>query len=183
MTTMRLSGFNANDHEAPNFDAIPPGWYTAIITESESKPTKAGNGTYLQLTLEILEGECKGRKIWDRLNLDNSNRQAVEIAHATLAAICKSIDVMTPEDSSELHNQPLQIKITTRDYNGDTQNEVKGYRPANSHNGTGGPIRPNAPQGNRWQPNRSDDRDDDRDHNQGGGGFRSRENYRDATPR
>ena len=38
-----LNGFNANEVDpAADFEAVPPGEYTAIITESETKPTKAG---------------------------------------------------------------------------------------------------------------------------------------------
>ena len=46
------------------------------------KPTKTGNGQYLQLAFEIIEGEYKNRKVWARLNLENANADAVRIARA-----------------------------------------------------------------------------------------------------
>ena len=42
--------------------------------------SQAGTGSYLNLTFEILDGNYKGRKVWSRLNLDNPNQQAVQIA-------------------------------------------------------------------------------------------------------
>ena len=125
-----LGGFNANEVE-PNdsFEAIPAGKYVAAIVASEKKPTKAGTGSYLELTFQVLEGEYKGRMLWARLNLDNPNAQAVQIAQGELSAICRAVGVMQPRDSVELHNLPMQItvKCKKRDDTGEITNEVKGY--------------------------------------------------------
>ncbi len=105
-------GFDANQVEPTNdFEPIPAGKYVAVITESEMKPTKAGTGSYLQLTFQILEGEHKNRLLWTRLNLDNPNATAVQIARSELSAICRAVGVMTPSDSVELHNLPLVIHV------------------------------------------------------------------------
>jgi len=125
-----LNGFNANEVEPnDNFEAIPAGKYIAAIVASETKPTKNGAGSYLELTFQILEGEYHGRKLWARLNLDNPNPQAVQIARGELSAICRAIGVMTPQDSVELHNLPMQItvKCKKREDTGDITNEIKGY--------------------------------------------------------
>ena len=83
----QLHGFNANNVEPTvEFDPIPAGKYLAMITDSEMKPTKSGSGSYLQLAFQILEGEYKGRFVWARLNLDNPNSTAVQIAKAELSA-------------------------------------------------------------------------------------------------
>ena len=127
-----LNGFNANEVEpSASFEAIPAGKYLAVITESEMKPTKNGSGSYLQLTLTILEGEYKGRVVWARLNLVNPNQTAVKIAQSELSAVCRAVGVMTPKDSCELHNIPLlvTVKVKKRDDNGELTNEVKGYEP------------------------------------------------------
>jgi len=107
--------FNAHDVDpASGFDPIPAGKYVAIITDSEMKATKAGNGQYLELTLQVVEGEHNGRLVWARLNLDNPNRQAVEIARKELSAICHAIGVMTPKDSVELHGIPFIVKVACK---------------------------------------------------------------------
>ena len=125
-----LNNFDANTVDpASSFDPIPAGKYIAAITESEMKPTKNGNGHYLEMTFDILDGQYKGRKVWARLNLDNPNAQAVQIARGELSAICRAVGVMQPQDSIELHNLPLSIKVTCkkRDDTGEITNEIKGY--------------------------------------------------------
>ena len=125
-----LNGFNAaNVEPAIDFDPIPAGKYLAVITASEMKPTKTGNGTFLELTFQVLEGQYKNRMLWSRLNLDNPTAQAVQIAQAELSAICRAVGVITPKDSIELHNLPLlvTVKVKKREDTGDLVNEIKAY--------------------------------------------------------
>ena len=125
-----LNGFDANTVEpSMDFEAIAAGKYLAVITDSEMKPTKAGTGSYLELTFQVVEGEYKNRNLWARLNLDNPSQVAVQIAKAELSAICRAVGVMLPKDSVELHNLPLLItvKCKRRDDTGDIVNEIKGY--------------------------------------------------------
>jgi hypothetical protein len=128
MTT--LNGFDANEVD-PKFalDPIPAGKYLAAISESEFKPTKNGTGHYLQLTVQVIEGEYKDRLVWTRLNLDNPNATAVKLARAELSAICRAVRVMTPKDTVELHDLPLIITVThkKRNDNGELANVVKAY--------------------------------------------------------
>jgi hypothetical protein len=121
--------FNANQVEPmAELEAVPAGKYTAVIIDSEIKPTKAGTGSYLALTLEIVEGEFKGRKLWSRLNLDNPSQVAVQIARQELSAICRAVGVREPKDSCELHNIPLIVTVKQKaDPDGEVRNEVKGY--------------------------------------------------------
>ena len=128
-----LKGFDANEWE-PNmgFEPIPAGQYPAVIVASEWKDTKAGDGKYLNLELQIIgSSKFEGRKLFDRLNLDNPNDQAVSIAKGTLSAICRAVGVMVPKDSSELHNKPLVVRVSVevRADNGEPANRVKGYKP------------------------------------------------------
>ncbi len=127
-----LNGFNANEVE-PNapFEPLPAGKYLAAITDTEMKPTKKGDGAYLELTFEVLDGPCKGRKIWDRLCINHPNPQTVQIARGSLSAICRAVGVLQPRDSVELHNIPLLItvKLKKREDTGELTNEIKGYEP------------------------------------------------------
>ena len=125
-----LGNFNANEIEPTvSFDPLPAGKYLAAVTESEMKPTKSGNGSYLQLTFTILDGEYKNRVLWARLNLNNPNATAVKIARSELSAICHAVGVLQPKDSVQLHNLPLVItvKLKKREDTGSLTNEVKGY--------------------------------------------------------
>ncbi len=110
-------------------EAIPSGRYVSEITNSELKPTKAGDGSYLELEFTVIDGEHRGRKVWDRLCLNHPTQKTVEIARANLSAICHAVGVMKPQDSRELHNIPLTITVKAKkDQDSDTIfNEVKGY--------------------------------------------------------
>lgn len=125
-----LNGFDANNVDpASDFEPLPAGKYLTTITASEMKPTRAGTGHYLELTFQVLDGEYKGRLLWSRLNLDNPNAQAVQIAQGELSAICRAVGVMRPKDSIEMHNLPLlvTVKCKKRQDNGDIVNEIRGY--------------------------------------------------------
>lgn len=124
-----LGGFNANNVEpAKAFEPIPAGKYLAVVTESEVKETKAGTGNYLKLTIEIIEGEHKGRKFWPMFNLKNPSEEAVKIGRGQLSALCRAIGVMVPHDSTELHDLPMLITVKHRkDDKGEIRNEVAGY--------------------------------------------------------
>ena len=125
-----LHGFDARTVEpTTDFEAIPAGKYLAIVSDSEMRPTKAGTGSFLELVFEIIEGEHKGRKLWARLNLDNPNALTVKIAQGELSALCRATGILTPHDSSELHNLPLIIgvKVKKRDDNDEPTNVVSSY--------------------------------------------------------
>ena len=127
-----LNGFNANNVKPEvGFEPIPAGDYVALIINSEMKANNAGTGEYLELQFEIVEGQFKGRKLFVRLNLNNPNDQAVGIARAELSAICRATGVMTPNDSVDLHNIPILIKVgmQKRKDTGDLENKIKGYTP------------------------------------------------------
>jgi hypothetical protein len=93
------------------------------------KPNKAGTGQFLQLCFQITDGQYKNRLLWTRLNLDNPNATAVQIARAELSAICRAVGVLAPRDSVELHDLPLVIHVRCkkRTDTGEITNEVKGF--------------------------------------------------------
>jgi hypothetical protein len=124
--------FNANEVEpSAGFEPIPAGKYVAAITKTEMKPTKNGSGNYLELTFTILDGECRNRMVWARLCLNHPNAQTVKIARGELSAICRAVGVMTPRDSVELHNIPVQITVACkkRKDTGEIANQISKYEP------------------------------------------------------
>lgn len=127
-----LGNFDARQVDPSTvFEPIPAGKYVAVIIASQQKDTRSGSGQYLELTLQIVEGEYAGRQLWARLNLNNPNAQTVKIARAELSAICRAVGVVTPQDSSDLHNLPLVITVRCKK-RPDTEeitNEVRGFAP------------------------------------------------------
>lgn len=112
------------------FDPVPAGDYTAMIVDSEIKPTKAGTGMYLQLVWQVCDGQFSGRKIWDRINIQNPNQVAEEIGQKQLSAVCHAVGVLRVMDSAELHERPCLLKVIVKPGEGQylATNEVKGYR-------------------------------------------------------
>lgn len=124
--------FNAAQVE-PNkaLEAIPSGTYPVIITKSEEKPTKSGNGSYIELEMTIQGGEYNGRKVFDRLNIRNPNQQAVDIAYSTLSAICHVTGRINITDTQQLHGVPFQavvLKLPRDDRPDQMTNDVRGYK-------------------------------------------------------
>ena len=127
------SVFNAAENDKMGgFEPIAEAWYLAEIRKSEMKKTKAGTGSYLTCQLVVLEGENKGRYIFNLLNLDNPNPVAVEIAQKELATICEACGIDQIEDSTELHGIPMAIRVVIKEGSGGypPKNEIKMYKPA-----------------------------------------------------
>ena len=146
-----LSGYNFNAEEvepSSSFDPIPAGWYKAIISNSEMKPTRDGYGEYLSLTLQVIDGQYENRLVFARLNLKNANDKAVDIARKDLAAICRAVSVMSPQASEELHDIPLMIKVKVRAAQGEYEasNDIGGYKAVEGANLTPAPKAASKPQ-------------------------------------
>ena len=65
---------------------LPTGVYNVRIIQSESVETKSGGGM-LVLTAVVVGGEMAGRHYVERLNIVNSNDDAVRMAYSTLKTI------------------------------------------------------------------------------------------------
>ena len=122
-----------------SFEPIPAGWYNMMIVESEIKPTSHGQGAYLQLSLKVVDGQYAGRQVFDRLNLQNQNPVAAEIAYKRLSAYCHATGVIQVQDSQQLHGIPLKARVSVRtDSTGqyDPSNEIKAVKHINEETGT-----------------------------------------------
>lgn len=118
-------------------DALPAGWYNAMIKNSELKPTKdsatTGNA-YLSLEVEIVDGFAQGRKIFANLNIRNTNPVAQDIAYKDLSAICHAVGAVgMVQDSSMLHNRPMKIKLNVKPATDkyEAGNEIKAWKNVN----------------------------------------------------
>ena len=117
-------------------EAFPAGDYNVAITDGEVKPTADGSGQRFAFELTVLEGDFKGRKVWDGLNIKNKSAQAQEIAHQQLSAICHATGVIKISNVGELLNKPFVAKIgfegqrTDGDKTYDARNTFKGAKPA-----------------------------------------------------
>lgn len=132
---MAMIQFDAATVEpAASYDVLPKGKYLCMAIASELKATKNGTGEYLQITFEVIDGQFKGRKIFERLNIRNANKVAEDIAQRALSALCHAVGVLNLQDSEQLHDIPVVLDIRVDEPKGDheAQNRVKGYSSAGS---------------------------------------------------
>lgn len=112
---MAIINFNVSEiAPAREFKPLPEGSYEAVVIDSDIKETRAGNGRYIQLEFEVVSGEYLGRRLWGRYNIENANRDAVEIGRAQFSAVCQAAGVPAPRDTSELHNRALVLCVRCR---------------------------------------------------------------------
>ena len=126
------------EERSNNYGPLPAGDYEMMIVKSDTKPTKAGTGHYLECEMHVISGEHSGRRHWERFNLDNPNAQAVKIAQESLARLCAALGVDEVNDSEQLHDRPFiaEVGIDKKD---NTRNVIWGYQPA-----LGAPAKPAA---------------------------------------
>lgn len=93
------------------FEPIPNGTYPFAVVASESKVSDDKTKMGLKLTLQVLDGEYKGRKMTTYLNLTHPNPVAQELGQKELSAICHVTNVMKLTNSQQLHDIPFKAKI------------------------------------------------------------------------
>ena len=111
---------------------LPAGTYLAHITESDVQPLKSGNGEGLKLTFEIIDGQFKGRKVYENLNIRHTSEDTQRIAQSQLSALCHAVNVIKLMDTAALHFKPVRINVTVREAVGQykASNNIKGYEAA-----------------------------------------------------
>lgn len=115
---------------AQALEPLPTDWYAGQIVESEMRPTRDNKGQYLNLGFQVMQGPYAGRRVYARLNVQNNNAQAVDIAHKELSAICHAVGVIQCADSQQLHGKPIEFRVMVNPPSDgyDASNEIKGYR-------------------------------------------------------
>lgn len=119
-------GFDTHSVEPQqDFVAIPPGKYPVMIEKAEVKQTKRGDGHYLEVTMSVLDGQFKNRKLWDRINIQNPNQQCVDIGLRCLAALGQALGIASIQSTDQLLNGVCIAHVKVKD----EQNEVRTYSP------------------------------------------------------
>lgn len=144
-----MAQFNFNVNDAPvaqprTYGPLPAGDYPVVITKSDLKPTKAGTGHYIELELQVTDGEHTGRRLWERLNVDNPNKQAEDIAKAALGQLCAAVGVLDMEDTEQLHDIPFVVAVEI-DRKEPDRNRIVSYMGASAPAPAPAPRAPAAP--------------------------------------
>jgi len=149
---MAKLNFNASNEEGmDDFSVVPADEYNVQIVKSEVTETKAKTGTLLKLQYKIIDGKFKGRIVFGQYNLTNPNATAVEISRKQMKTLCDAIGKPDGvDDSTEMHNIPLKVKIGVRPAQGvyAEQNEIKFYAKYEGPKVEGASSNPSANPGN-----------------------------------
>ncbi|MCA0944531.1 DUF669 domain-containing protein [Salipiger pacificus] len=136
--------FDANNVEPDTpFDPLPNGDYDVMIMNTSEKPTAKRDGSFIEIEMQVEGGQFNGRKLWDRLNLNNASQKAVEIAERQLSAICHATGVMNLTDTEQLHGRMVRCRVVVDNEPGYApKNVVKGYKKPEGNGGGQGGGRP-----------------------------------------
>ncbi len=101
-------GFDATGIDtSPRANLLQPGDYLFICQKATINNTKDNNGRYIDCEFLVVEGIGKGRKVWNKFNVENQNEQAVQIGKRELALFMASIGLQAFRSLSELTDKPF----------------------------------------------------------------------------
>lgn len=119
---------NLSDYEVQDaFETLTPGWYEAVVDNSEVCVAKSSGNQYIKWTFSI---EGKPNKIWTNTMLNNDVSMRIL---KTMATCCGHKNPNYIADTEELHGKKCQIKVAVDvDKNGDYEpkNVIKGFKPS-----------------------------------------------------
>lgn len=128
-----LSGidFDSIDENDGDFKPLPCGDYDVKIIGAFVRENRNRNGTHLAITLEVVAGDHRGRRIWDNLNLSNKNPDAARIGKVRLKRLVKACGLDGVKSSAELLGRQLSILLgqRLRSNNGELGNVIKVFSP------------------------------------------------------
>lgn len=101
------------------FEPLPNGVYRVLVTKSEGRDTAAGNGRFISMAFDVIEGQFKGRKVFNIFNTENPNADAVERGQSDLATLVEALGHPQPvKTEAEFHSlvrdRILRIKVGQR---------------------------------------------------------------------
>lgn len=125
----QIGNFGVDAEPSQDFSPIPVGEYVVQIVDSDTKPTKRGDGHRLEMTFEVTDGQYKGRKVWQGYNVDNPNPKAVEIAQREIRSIREATGQLGAMDSQEFHYKPMLVRVDIEESAGySPKNVIKSYK-------------------------------------------------------
>ncbi len=131
---MRIN-FDLNNTQAYNGASplLPPGEYAVeIVAEQENQPLRNGSGTALVFEYQIRDGQFRGQRIRDWLNVGHNDPRAREIAQRRIKAIGEAVGFPVFKDTRQIFNRPFAIVVSCRDWQGRQRNNIDDYRALNN---------------------------------------------------
>ena len=115
------AGFDSAPPAPANFGPIPPNEYPVEISAACVKPTRAGDGAYVEFEFTIIGAESNGRRLWHRCNIQNKNPRAVEIGKEQLNQVREAAGIVSLTDTEQMVGRRIIAKVIIKE----DRNEVK----------------------------------------------------------
>ena len=108
-----------SDQQQPASDKLRDGG-----TYIEAKPTKKGDGTYINAKFKVCDGACEGKTVWGLFNIVNPSPVAERIGKEAMASLTRAVgyDPTNVEDLKLLCFIPFLATLKTRR---DAQDEIR----------------------------------------------------------
>jgi hypothetical protein len=131
---MRFDARNFNDDELNSNRELPPGEYSCILSELNDKETRSGK--MLALVFTIVSGPYANRKVFDNINYEHPNPEAVAIGRRRIAQLIVAIMLQKMEiDLNKLVGKRIIIRTKNEEYNGKVTAKCSYYvMPKMDHN-------------------------------------------------
>lgn len=124
-----MAEMNFKTSEVPT-EAPLVGDFKCVVAASSMKENKAKTGSYLNLEMEVIDGEFAGRKFWSMFNIEHADETVRGYAMRDLKALCLAVGIEELNDSIQLHDLPFAVTLVL-DKNDNTRSQARKYRPAN----------------------------------------------------
>lgn len=114
------------------FVDVPPGDYMMQIVANDEGAIKNGNGRFLNLRWQVLEGEFENQCVFQWINYIHNNPQAQEIGKGTIAKICDAVGFVGHlTDADVLMHVPCRVTVgwSKAQAGYDKKPEVKSVKP------------------------------------------------------
>tara|TARA_Y100000816_G_scaffold182776_1_gene132346 strand:+ start:2052 stop:2468 length:417 start_codon:yes stop_codon:yes gene_type:complete len=92
---MAIQGIQTQNQsgEKKSYEPIPDDSYTVSLNRIREKSTKAGNGTLIDVSFQVTDGDFKNRLVWDSFLISHPNAKAAGIGLQRLDSMLKSMGV------------------------------------------------------------------------------------------
>lgn len=128
--------FNKAQEENKKYAALPAADYDVVCVKSEATRTKDGRKDAFKLQLKVIDGEHKGRILWDQLTVSEDNPKAMAVFFDRFGAFDMTIENFFSKDPSneEIAAGPLgkviRVQVEVGEWQGKANNNIKAYKKA-----------------------------------------------------
>lgn len=126
-------------------EPLATGWYRAVVSESEEKPTSnnatTGN-SLIAVKFTLIDPAFKQRPVFKNFNFKNTNQQAQDIGWGEMKALSEALGFANGvQDTIEWHNKPVLIHVklkAARQVPVDPMDASKGFKEYDASNDING---------------------------------------------